>query len=230
MTSGTIHHPGPSEPWITLSISLRSRIVARPRSEQAHRAALETTVALLAEQGVEGVTFEEVAARSGVARSTLYRHFGSRHALIARAAASCQVVHPTPDTGSLAEDLRQLFDHLGNAEGEGRLNDLLPVLVDASHRDPEMAEVLAAVMAERKRPLRTVLQLAQLRGEIGRHLDLETALALTIGPFTYRRMIERREVTPEFAETVLRGAVAALRATAEPADADADRTPADLPA
>lgn len=218
MTSGTIHHPGPSEPWITLSISLRSRIVARPRSEQAHRAALETTVALLAEQGVEGVTFEEVAARSGVARSTLYRHFGSRHALIARAAASCQVVHPTPDTGSLAEDLRQLFDHLGNAEGEGRLNDLLPVLVDASHRDPEMAEVLAAVMAERKRPLRTVLQLAQHRGEIPADLDLDVAQAVLIGPFTYRKMVEGREVTPDFVDTVLATTVAGFAATA------ADRT------
>lgn len=188
--------------------------MARPRSEQAHRAALDSTVELLVEQGVEGITFEEVAARSGVAKSTLYRHFGTRTGLIASAAASCQVAYPTPDTGSLDSDLQELFDHLGLSQQERRLNDLLPILVDASHRDPEMAEVLTAVMAERKRPLRTVLQLAQLRGEISRDLDLDTALAMTIGPFTYRKMIERRDITPEFAAQVLRGAVAALRATA----------------
>ncbi len=192
--------------------------MARPRSEHAHRVALDTTVELLVEQGVEGVTFEEVATRSGVAKSTLYRHFGTRTGLIASAAASCQVAYPTPDTGSLDSDLEQLFDQIGLGEQERRLSDLLPILVDASHRDPEMAEVLSSVMAERKRPLRTVLQLAQLRGEISRDLDLDTALAMTIGPFTYRKMVERREVTPEFAAQVRNGAVAALRATATDPD------------
>ena len=69
-------------------------------------------------------------------------------------------------------------------------------------------------IAERRRPIRTVLQLAQLRGEISPDLDLDAALAMIVGPFTYRRMVERREVTPEFKDQVLRGAVAALRSTA----------------
>src|SRR4051794_30547765 len=63
--------------------------VARPRSEEAHRAAISATVEVLLESGVEGVTLEEVAARSGVAKSTLYRHFGSKEALVAVAARGC---------------------------------------------------------------------------------------------------------------------------------------------
>ena len=55
--------------------------MARPRSSVAHQAALDATVDVLLEAGAEGVTLEEVAARSGVARSTLYRHFGSKEAL-----------------------------------------------------------------------------------------------------------------------------------------------------
>ena len=51
------------------------------------------------------------------------------------------------------------------------------------------------MLEERRRPIRTVLQLAQLRGEIGRDLDLDVALALVIGPFIMRRMIDRIEVT-----------------------------------
>lgn len=188
--------------------------MARPRSEEAHRAALDTTVALLLEAGVEGVTFEEVASRSGVAKSTLYRHFGSREGLIAKAARCCVTEYPTPDTGSLADDLRYLFGRFTHVEEEQKLTQLLPMLIDAAKRDPDISAIVESVFAERKRPLRTVLQLAQLRGEISRDLDLDTAMAMVVGPFTYRRIVEQREATPEFIDAVLDGAIAALRSTA----------------
>ena len=70
-----------------------------------------------------------------------------------------------------------------------------------------------AMLEERHRPVRTVLQLAQLRGEIDRDLDLDTAVALIVGPFVQRKMLERGEVTPEFRTTVIETAVAGLRAT-----------------
>ncbi|HYI62501.1 MAG TPA: TetR/AcrR family transcriptional regulator [Acidimicrobiales bacterium] len=193
--------------------------MARPRSEEAHRAALDATLELLLEAGVEGVTVEEVAARSGVAKSTLYRHFTTRENLIAQAARCCVVEHPTPDTGSLAGDLRYLFGRFSESEGEKRLTDLMPLLIDAAKRDPGLEELVTSVLAERKRPIRTVLQLAQLRGEVSPDLDLDTALAMVIGPFSYRRLVERREATPEFIEAVLTGAIAALRATAALPDA-----------
>jgi AcrR family transcriptional regulator len=188
--------------------------VARPRSEEAHRAALEATIELLLEAGVEGVTLEEVASRSGVAKSTLYRHFTSREGLIAKAARRCVIEHPTPDTGSLADDLRYLFGRFSHTPEEQRLTQLLPLLIDAAKRDPDISAIVESVFAERKRPLRTVLQLAQLRGEISRDLDLDTAMAMVVGPFTYRRLVEQREATPEFIEAVLDGAIAALKSTA----------------
>lgn len=192
--------------------------MARPRSEEAHRAALDATVTLLVEQGIEGVTWEEVAARSGVARSTLARHFDRRETLIAKAAESCQVQYLTPDSGSLAEDLRLLFAAHSESSQERCLNDLLPILIDAARREPAFDTLVDDLIEGRRRPIRTVLQLAQLRGEIAADLDLDTAFALIVGPFTYRRIVERGEVTPEFADSVLRWAIAALGATAPPSD------------
>ncbi|MBX3284213.1 MAG: TetR/AcrR family transcriptional regulator [Acidimicrobiales bacterium] len=188
--------------------------MARPRSEQAHNAALEATLELLLREGVEGVTFEEVASRSGVAKSTLYRHFGNRAGLISKAAGQCLVEHPTPDTGTLAGDLKFLFERFSQAEDERQVNDILPLLMDEAKRDPEIDELLASMLAERRRPIRTVLQLAQLRGEIGADVDLDTAMSILIGPFTYRKMVERKEVTPEFTDAVMAAAIAGLRATA----------------
>ena len=189
--------------------------MARPRSEAANRAAIDATVDLLVEGGIEAVSMEEVAARSGVAKSTLYRHFGGREELVAAAALVCQVAYPTPDTGSLAGDLRAVFDAHQASHEEAQLNDLLPILLDAARREPSYEALVEDLLENRRRPVRTVIQLAQLRGEVDPDLDLDSAVALAIGPFTYRKMVLRQPVTPEFAELVLQSAVTALRATVE---------------
>ncbi len=188
--------------------------MARPRSEEAREAALAATVDLVLSYGVEGVTFEEVAARSGVAKTTLYRHFGTKQAMVAAAAGSCFVEIATPDTGDLADDLRTIFDRFKDVEEDRRLPDIMPALLTASGSDPELHALVASMHEERRRPIRTVLQLAQLRGEISRDLDLDIALSLLIGPFVLRRMVDRGEVTPEFRDAVLESVVAGLRATA----------------
>jgi AcrR family transcriptional regulator len=190
------------------------RPMGRPRSEAARQAALAATVDLLLDHGIEGVTFDEVAERSGVAKTTLYRHFGSKQKMVVEAAFSCFVEHPTPDTGDLGNDLRVLFDKTAPAEEELRIPDVQRALLAASDHDPELRELVDAMSDERRRPIRTVLQLAQLRGEIGRHVDVDTAVAMIIGPFLLRRMIDRQEVTPEFRQAILEHAIVSLRATA----------------
>ena len=191
--------------------------MARPRSEAARQAALDATVDLLLATGVEGVTFDEVAARSGVAKTTLYRHFGTKQAMVVAAASSCLVEVTTPDTGDLRTDLRTIFDHWKVKEEAHRVPDLMPALLAASDRDADLHGLVLAMLDERRRPIRTVLQLAQLRGEIDPDLDLDVAVAMLTGPFVQRRMIDRHEVTDEFRDAVLEHVVSGLLATREPA-------------
>jgi AcrR family transcriptional regulator len=186
--------------------------MGRPRSEEARQAALDAALDLLAEQGADAVTFEEVAVRSGVAKTTLYRHFGTKQAMLVAAANSCFVEHPTPDTGDLLTDLRMILDKGVDAEERHRIPDVMPRLLAAG--DPELRRCLVAMLEERRRPFRTVLQLAQLRGEIGLDVDLDVALAMLIGPFVQRKMLDGLEVTPEFADAVFTTVVAGLRAGA----------------
>ena len=187
--------------------------MARPRSQEARQAALDATVDLLLANGVEGVTFDEVAARSGVAKTTLYRHFGSKPAMVVEAASSCFVELPTPDNGDLRRDLREIFNRWQDKEKAPKVPDLMPVLLAGSDRDPELHTLVLAMLDERRRPIRTVLQLAQLRREIDPDLDLDLAIALLTGPFVQRRMVDRLEITDEFRDAVLEQVVAGLRAT-----------------
>ncbi|MFM2076185.1 MAG: hypothetical protein RJA49_75, partial [Actinomycetota bacterium] len=52
-----------------------------PRCTRSQQRVLVAAVALLREDGLAGLTFEAVAARSGVAKTTIYRHFVDRAAL-----------------------------------------------------------------------------------------------------------------------------------------------------
>ena len=100
------------------------------------------------------------------------------------------------------------------------------MLIDAGYRDPAVRELVDQVLEERRRPLRTVLRLAQLRGEVSAELDLDVALSLLIGPITHRRMVDRLEVTTEYVASVLDLALAAFHATApapNPAAGEADQ-------
>lgn len=191
--------------------------MARPRSEEARRAALDATIELALANGIEAVTFEDVATRSGVAKTTLYRHFGSKQAMVVEAVKGCFVAQPTPDTGDLAQDLHLIFEKGKESDEEHHVPDLIPALVAAGDRDIELRTLVGQMLEERRRPIRTVLQLAQLRGEIGRDVDLDIALNLLIGPIIMRRVIDRQEVSPEFVHAVVDHVVAGLRASAQPA-------------
>jgi AcrR family transcriptional regulator len=187
--------------------------MARPRSEDARLRILDATVEALLAVGVEGATVEQIAARSGVAKSTIYRHFGTRTALMSEAVRSRVVAYELPGSGSLATDLEALFGRYDQPENR-EINELFPLLLDAARRDPEMRAVMNEVMVERQAPLRAVLREAQGRGEVDPDLDVEVALAMLIGPLTYRRMVQDRAITDDFLGVVLPGAIAALRSTA----------------
>ena len=63
--------------------------MARPRSEEARRKALEAATELIVERGVANLTMEEVANRSGVAKTTIYRHWPERSALVLDTVRAC---------------------------------------------------------------------------------------------------------------------------------------------
>ena len=57
------------------------------RIQRSRERVLEAAQELLAQSGVGGFTVDEVARRSGVAKTTIYRHWPSREALVLDAAS-----------------------------------------------------------------------------------------------------------------------------------------------
>ena len=108
--------------------------MARPRSEEARRKALAAAVDVIVDKGVGDLTIEEVALRSGVAKTTIYRHWPERASLIIDTVRSCFEHVSTPDTGSLRGDLEAYFGGMVRADLTGKVGHLMPCLIDAAAR------------------------------------------------------------------------------------------------
>ena len=184
------------------------------RSERARDEVLEATADLVAEVGLERATIDEIAARSGVAKTTIYRHWPTKQALLIAAVRGCLEYAPTPNTGDLRADLIACFDPMVRAGVGSRVGKMMTSLLDGAERDPELDRLLRAYMVDRSLPLRTVLQLAQYRGELPADLDLHLAAALFIGPISYRKTILREPVTEEYVAAIVDAGLRAVRAGA----------------
>jgi AcrR family transcriptional regulator len=80
------------------------------RSARVRAAALTATVDVLFESGFDTLSIREIAKRAGVHVSSIYRRWGTKAELVSDALASRMGLEvPTPDTGSLREDLLTLL-------------------------------------------------------------------------------------------------------------------------
>src|ERR1700731_1150267 len=82
------------------------------RVQRSKEAVLATTNELMSEAGIGGVSIDEVSRRSGVAKTTIYRHWPSRSALLLDACSRLGSPQAPPDTGSLRGDLTLLVGFL----------------------------------------------------------------------------------------------------------------------
>jgi AcrR family transcriptional regulator len=90
----------------------RARPPGRPRDPDTHAAVLAATRHLLMERGYHQLTFEAVATAAGTTRSTLYRWWPTRGALVLEAAAEHLDIGAVPDTGDSRDDLRTAIRQL----------------------------------------------------------------------------------------------------------------------
>ena len=66
------------------------RAPGRPRSAQADQAIIDAIVDLLVDRGYREVTIEAVAARAGVAKTTIYRRWPSKAEMVVEAISACK--------------------------------------------------------------------------------------------------------------------------------------------
>ncbi|MEO7370452.1 MAG: TetR/AcrR family transcriptional regulator [Ilumatobacteraceae bacterium] len=174
------------------------------RSERARQAVLDATADLVAEVGVERTTIDEIANRSGVAKTTIYRHFASKEVLVVEAVHACTFIMPAvTDTGSLRDDLISCFSGMTKASFDGRLGDMTLSLMDAAQRDPELGRLVRAQTEQRRRFATDVINRAVARGDLPVDVDVDLLVTLLSGPLVYTKLVRRQRITDELVSAVV---------------------------
>jgi AcrR family transcriptional regulator len=177
------------------------------RVRRSKEAVMAATYELLQETGLGGLTVDAVAERSGVAKTTIYRHWPTRSALVIEACSKLGTRREPPDTGNLAGDLGVLAADLAHRLRTARWASVLPSIVDAAERDAELARMHARLHAELISAFRAVVERAHKRGELPRGRQPADVVAAVIGPLIYRRWFSREPLDERFVKSVVERAV-----------------------
>jgi AcrR family transcriptional regulator len=178
-------------------------IAPRWRSRRAESAILEATIALMGEVGFSGLTIDGIAARAGVGKATIYRHWSSKAEVAVEAFKAFIPPLDDPDTGSFADDVRAILFQIVDGLSNSPLAAILPSLVEAAERDPELEHLFKEFGSVRRAVLRGVFTRAARRGELRDGLDPDVAIDVLVGPIFTRRLITRSPVTRKHANAVL---------------------------
>jgi len=176
-----------------------------PRVIRSRQAALTAAQELLAEEGWTAVTHVTVSARSGIGRTTLYRHWPDVAALIHDAIAQrIEQVRPTP-TGDLRTDLvselnglrRLLHDPVGERG--------MRAVLDRAPFDPAFDRLKKALYAAGSAGFRKIMKAAEARGDLPAGTDISLAIEQLAGPLIFRRLLAERDIDEAYVESIVDG-------------------------
>lgn len=187
-----------------------ARRPGRPRCDETRQAILRAAFALLEESGMARFTIEGVAARSGAAKTTIYRWWPSKGALAMEAyLTEVEALVAISESGSAVADLKRLM-RLTAQVFASRTGRILAGLVAEGQTDPDtLAAYRHGVLEPRREVVRGILRRGIASGELRADLDLDATLDALYGPFFVRVLLTHAPLDEAYADrladTVLHG-------------------------
>ena len=161
----------------------------RPRDARADEAILDAALEVLAELGPARFTVDEVAARAGCGKATIYRRWPSRGALLLDTGHHRMGLHiADPDTGTVRGDLIVIMGELVRKMRDTAAGKIMPAVVAEAAVNPEMRAVLAGFLHDRRATGITAVVRGVERGELPEGTDIELVLDL-LGGFVFFRVL-----------------------------------------
>jgi AcrR family transcriptional regulator len=160
----------------------------RPRSARAHAAILEAARDLLVAEGFTGLRLEHVAARAGVGKATVYRHFASKEALALELLLELASPHiAIEDVGDTRAELLAAVTNPIRALTQSPFGPVLRALLSEIAINPALGDPFrSSVVQARRREIAKIVRRGVARGDLRPGADLATELL--VGPVYFRLM------------------------------------------
>lgn len=182
----------------------------RPRDPELDARIREHALDLLLDRGIEGTTMDEVAARAGAGKASVYRRWSSKEELVLDALDHVvRAEVPIPDTGSLRADLEVTWRDLLRFVGSPRGRVLIRLLLASSGPSAATAQVHRNLWLRQQEIAADSLERARQRGELRADVTDETVIDQLMGPILTRvvtgRPLPAPEDVPHLVDLALRG-------------------------
>lgn len=185
----------------------------RPRSSTSSKAIVDATLDLLAEVGVGATSIEGIAARAGVAKTTIYRRWPDKESLICDAMAALKGPPPELPGTSLRDDLLTMANASVRGRAAARFRKLYGCFIGEMSRHPALDERYRKTVIEPRRGVvRDLLRRAVQRGELRDDLDVDVMIEVVTAPLLHW-LLNHPDQTPStsLVEQFVDGALDGLR-------------------
>jgi AcrR family transcriptional regulator len=164
----------------------------RPRDPETDDRITQAAAQLLLQRGFDRTTVDDVAARAGVGKATVYRRWPSKEDLAVAAMETLYSAEmPEPDTGSIRSDLaasyRSVLTFMNTPEGAA----FLRTSIAESVRDDRIAALHRASTERREAQTRATFERAIARGEVRPDIDVDSAVQWLGGLLATRAITHR---------------------------------------
>lgn len=174
-----------------------------PRIERTRAAVMDAATQLLLERGPDGLTMDGVVARSGVAKSTLYRHWPTRDALVAAVFEHLAPdIEPPDPTLPYDDALRALVRSLVTVLADEHWTPLIPALMMLKAQHPDLAELDSSLAAQQAEVLWPVLHKGIAEGRLRPDLDIDVLATFLVGPLLMAALTGQLHVDESLADAV----------------------------
>jgi AcrR family transcriptional regulator len=171
---------------------------------ETRRRIVVATVELIDRVGYKSVTVDAVARASGVSKSTIYRHWSSRNALLLDAFTSyVDESTEVADTGDAIADLRTYLRKIAFHVSVGRVGQVVTGLISDSLEDDAFAESFRVKVIEPRRlGFLQILLRGQDRGQIRKDVDLRSVVDALYGSIHHRLLMTGEPIDAPFASAL----------------------------
>lgn len=175
----------------------------RPRDARVESAVADAVAELMMEVGYDSLTIEAVAARAGVAKTTVYRRWSTKSELVIDALRRAQPREERPDTGGLGSDLLAYLTTVNTTLATPFGRAMLGLMSAARYR-PELGDALReGYVAKLRADIGELLVRAEARGELRGGLDHPALVDLVISPVLYWPLVWGESVEPDYLEALI---------------------------
>lgn len=177
----------------------------RPRSERSRRAVLDAARELLTDRGLPGLSVDDIAARAGVSKNTIYRWWPTKGAVLMDAFTDAVgSAIEVPADGDTVTRLRAQVARVARAMNQPAARRPFIALVAAAQHDPELATALRdRFISLRRAEVSRLLTAGIDKGELPATLTPDLLIDLIYGALYYRLLISGEPMDTAYADRLI---------------------------